>query len=62
MVEAMTEAVSAMTMEWPKTSQGTEYKAASNYVGRQQHPSWHMVLMGCWSLTSPAITVRTPDI
>ena len=33
----MTKVVSAMTMkEHPKSSQGTQYKGASNYVGRQQ--------------------------
>ena len=36
MVEAMTKVVRAMTVqEHPKTSQGTQYKGASNYVGRQ---------------------------
>ena len=35
MVEAMTKVVSAMTMkEHPKTSQDTQYKGDSNYVGR----------------------------
>ena len=39
MVEAMTKAVGAMTMkEHPNTSQDTQYKGASNYVGRQQQP------------------------
>ena len=36
MVEAMTKAFSAMNMkEHPKTSQGTQYRGASNYVGGQ---------------------------
>ena len=39
MVDAMTKVVSAMTMkECPKTSQGTQYKGASNYIGRQWQP------------------------
>ena len=37
MMEAMTKEVSAMTVkEHLKTSQGIQYKGASNYVGRQQ--------------------------
>ena len=36
MVEALTKVVGAMTVkEHPKTSQGTQYKGTSNYVGRQ---------------------------
>ena len=36
LVEAMTKVVSTMTMkEHPKTSQDTQYKGASSYVGRQ---------------------------
>ena len=39
MVEAMTKVVSAMTVkESLKTSQDTQYKGVSNYVGRQQQP------------------------
>ena len=39
LVEAMTKAVSTITMmEHPKTSQGTQYKGASSYVGRQRQP------------------------
>ena len=39
MVEAMTKAVSAMTMQsHPKTLKGTQYQGASNYIGRQQQP------------------------
>ena len=35
-MEAMTKAVSTMTMQGhPKTLQGTQYQGASNYVGRQ---------------------------
>ena len=37
LVEAMTKVVSTMTMkEHPKTSQGTHYKGASSYVGKQR--------------------------
>ena len=36
MVEAMTKAVSAMTMQsHPKTSKGIQYQGASNYIGRE---------------------------
>ena len=36
MVEAMTKVVSALTMkEHPTTSQGTKYKGASDYIGRE---------------------------
>ena len=39
LVEAMTKVVSTMTVkECPKTSQGTQYKGASNYMGRQWQP------------------------
>ena len=39
LVEAMTKAVSNMTMkESPKTSQGPQYKGNSNYVGRPRQP------------------------
>ena len=35
MVEAMTKAVNAMTMQsCSKTSKGTQYQGASNYIGR----------------------------
>ena len=35
MAELMTKAVSAMTMQGhPKTSKGTQYQGASNYIGR----------------------------
>ena len=38
-VEAMTKAVSNMTMtESPKPLQGTQYKSASNHVGRPRQP------------------------
>ena len=36
MIEAMSKAVSAMTMQGhPKTSNGTQYQGASNYIGRE---------------------------
>ena len=39
LVEAMTKVVSNMTMkESPKTSQGTQYKGTSNYVGKLRQP------------------------
>ena len=39
MVEAMSKAVSAMTVQGcPKTSKGTQYQGASNYVGRLRQP------------------------
>ena len=39
MVEAMSKVVSAMTMQGhPKTSKGTQYQGASNYVGRLRQP------------------------
>ena len=39
MVEAMTKAVKDMTMQsGPKTSKGTQYQGASNYIGRQRQP------------------------
>ena len=42
-MKAMTKAVSTMTMKvCLKTSQGTQYKGASNYIGRQEQPQ-----LGC---------------
>ena len=39
MVEAMTKAVSTMTVQGClKTSKGTQYQGASNYIGREQQP------------------------
>ena len=39
MIETMTKVVSAMTMQGcPKTSKGTQYQGASNYIGSQQQP------------------------
>ena len=39
LAEAITKVVSSMTMkENPKTSQGTQYKGNSNYVGRLKQP------------------------
>ena len=39
MIEAMTKAVSVMTMQsHPKTSKGTQYQGASNYIGGEQQP------------------------
>ena len=36
MIEAMTKVVSTMTMQGcPKTSKGTQYQGASNYIGRE---------------------------
>ena len=36
MVDSMTKAVSAMSMQGcPKSSKGTQYQGASNYIGRQ---------------------------
>ena len=63
MIEAMTKAVSAMTVQGhPKTSKGTQYQGASNYIGRQQQPHWHVVPMGCCSQVSPVFTVKILDI
>ena len=43
----MTKVVSTMTMkEFPKTSQDTQYKGASSYVGRQQQPQLAHVANG----------------
>ena len=39
MIEAMTKAVSVMTMQdCPETSKGMQYQCASNYIGREQQP------------------------
>ena len=39
MVEDMTKVVSAMTMQGhPKTSKGTQYQGAPNYISREQQP------------------------
>ena len=39
MVEAMTKVASALTMKkHPKTYQGTQYKEASSYIGREWLP------------------------
>ena len=39
MVQAMSKVVSAMTVQGcPKTSKGTQYEGASNYVGRLRQP------------------------
>ena len=60
MVEAMSKAVSAMTMQGhPKSTKGTQYQGALNYVGST---NWHMVLMGHCSLVLPASIARTLDI
>ena len=35
----MTKVVSTMTVQgYPKTSKGTQYQGASNYIGREQQP------------------------
>ena len=49
LVETVTKAVSNMTMkESPKILQGTQYKSASNYVGRQRQ---HQLACGAnWTL------------
>ena len=50
MIEAMTKVVSAMTMQGhPKTSKGTQYQGASNYISRQQQQ-----LAGMWCLWDAA--------
>ena len=39
MIEAMSKVVSAMTVQGhPKSSKGTQYQGASNYIGREQQP------------------------
>ena len=39
MVEAMTKAISAMTMQGhPTSSRGTQYQEASSYIGRPRQP------------------------
>ena len=54
MVEAMTKAVRAMTVqEYLKTLQGTQYKGASNYVGRQRQPQ---LACGADGMLEPNIT------
>ena len=50
----MTKVVSAMTMQGHmKTLQGTQYKGASNYVGRQQQPQ---LACGADGMLEPNIT------
>ena len=54
LVEAMTRVVSTMTMkECPMTSQDTQYKGASSYVGMQQQPQ---LAHGANGMLQPNIT------
>ena len=63
LVEAMTKVVSAMTMQGStKTSKGTQYQGASNYIVREQQPQLAHGANGYCNLVSPASIVRTLDI
>ena len=54
MIEAMTKAVSTMTVKGcPKTSKGTQYEGASNYIGRQWQPQ---LANGADRMLQPGIT------
>ena len=63
LVEAMTKVVSTMTMkEHAKTSETLSTKVLLAMLAGRDSASWHMVLMGHWSPTLPAIIARTQDI
>ena len=54
MIEAMTKVVSTMTVQGhPKTSKGTQYQAASNYIGRH---SQLQLAHGANGMLQPGIT------
>ena len=54
MIEAMTKVVSAMTVQGcPKTSKGTQYQGASNYIGREQQPQF---ACGANGMLQPGVT------
>ena len=54
MVEAMSKAVSAMTVQGcPKTTKGTQYQEASNYVGRPRQPQ---LACGADGTLQPSVT------
>ena len=63
MIEAMSKVVSPMTMQGHlKSNKGTQYQGASNYIGREQQPNWHVVLMGHCSQVLPAFIAKTLGI
>ena len=54
LVEAMTKVVSAMTMQGiPRTSKGTQYQGASNYIGRERQPQ---LACGADGMLQPGVT------
>ena len=62
LVEAMSKVVSTMTIkECLKNLMALSIKGPQVMWAGSSSPSWHVVLMGCWSLTSPATLVKTLD-
>ena len=54
MVEAMSKAVSAMTVQrYPKSTKGTQYQRASNYIGRPRQPQ---LACGANGTLQPSVT------